>query len=156
MTAYTRKTVPGQTYLYIEETTDADPDSMAREMQRAFTDITAFMQDKGIKPSGPALSLYPSFEMAPMTFRSGFFVTEADAALASDPVKSGTTPKGEVVTMTHTGPYTALAATYKTLMEALQHDGLTFVSPTWEVYLNTPDETAPEDLKTEIFVTIAT
>ena len=155
MTAYTRKTVPGQTYLYIEETTDTEPDSMAREMRRAFTEITAFMQEKGITPSGPALSLYPSFEMAPMTFRSGFFVSEEDAALASDPVKSGTTPEGEVVTMTHTGPYIALAATYKTLMEALQHDGLTYVTPTWEVYLNDPAETAPDDLQTEIFVTIA-
>lgn len=155
MTRYTRKTVTGQAYLFIEQTAPADLDGMARAMGTAFSDILAFMHRKDIAPAGSALSVYPAFNKTPMKFRAGFFVHEGDAAKASGTVKSGHTPAGDVVTLTHTGPYAGLAASYKMLMEEMQHDGLSYATPAWEVYLDDPDTTPPTDLRTEIFIALA-
>jgi AraC family transcriptional regulator len=61
---------------------------------------------------------------------------------------------GEYATTTHIGPYEKLGETYAKLMgEWLPRSGRELKSaPCFEVYLNDPGSTAPEDLLTEIHV----
>jgi effector-binding domain-containing protein len=40
-------------------------------------------------------------------------------------------------------------------MAWLEKEGLTLGAPTWEVYVNDPDSTPEEELRTEIYVSLA-
>lgn len=62
--------------------------------------------------------------------------------------------QGEYAMTLHKGPYEGLAETYETLFGvAMPETGREFADgPSIERYLNTPENTAPEDLLTEIFI----
>ncbi|WP_027183039.1 AraC family transcriptional regulator [Desulfovibrio inopinatus] len=82
-------------------------------------------------------------------------------------VPKGVEPEGKVGVMTlaggefavtlHKGPYSKLAATYAELCgQWIPSSGREMASkPAYEVYLNTPDTTAPEELLTEIYLPLA-
>jgi len=61
---------------------------------------------------------------------------------------------GEYAVTTHKGPYTGLEQTYGKLMgQWLPGSGREFrEEPSFEVYLNSPDHTPPEDLLTDIYL----
>jgi len=59
-------------------------------------------------------------------------------------------PAAEVVSTLHRGPYMEIGAAYEALGAWLAQEGREPVGPPREVYLNDPDETAPEDLLTDV------
>lgn len=65
-----------------------------------------------------------------------------------------TLPAGRHIVVTHKGPYSGLAAAWDTLYSTIlpQQDVLPANSAPFEIYLNDPMNTAPEDLITEICV----
>jgi len=68
-----------------------------------------------------------------------------------------TIPKGEYAVMTHIGPYDKLGQSYaKLLGQWLPRSGRELRStPCFEVYLNSPESTAPEDLITDLYAPLA-
>ncbi len=62
-------------------------------------------------------------------------------------------PGGEYARLTHAGPYQNLGASYKYLLgQWLPRSGRELrATPCFEIYLNSPDSTAPEDLLTDIY-----
>jgi len=62
-------------------------------------------------------------------------------------------PGGEYAVTTHVGPYTELGKTYAMLVgQWLPRSGRSLgTTPCYEVYLNSPESTAPEDLITDIY-----
>jgi AraC family transcriptional regulator len=63
-------------------------------------------------------------------------------------------PGGTYAVLLHKGPYSGLPDSYRWLFqEWLPHSGRTPADhPAFEGYLNSPQDTAPEDLLTEIFL----
>jgi AraC family transcriptional regulator len=63
-------------------------------------------------------------------------------------------PGGEFATTTHTGPYEALSKSYSRLMgQWLPRSGRKLgTNPGYEIYLNSPENTAPKDLLTDLYV----
>ena len=61
---------------------------------------------------------------------------------------------GECAVITHKGPYADLMSTYQNLFGAwLPNSDREFrEGPCFEVYLNSPQDTAPEDLLTDVYV----
>jgi len=59
-------------------------------------------------------------------------------------------PAAEVVSTLHRGPYMEIGAAYEALGAWLAQQGREPVAPPREVYLNDPNETAPEELLTEV------
>ena len=64
-----------------------------------------------------------------------------------------TIPGGEYAVTTHQGPYKKLGDTYAALLgQWLPRSGRELASsPCFEVYLNSPESTAPEDLLTDVY-----
>jgi AraC family transcriptional regulator len=65
---------------------------------------------------------------------------------------------GEHAMVLHSGPYQGLQQAWMWLYnDGLKQLGRSadFSVPSFEVYLNTPDEVAPEDLKTELYIPLA-
>lgn len=84
------------------------------------------------------------------------FVFADDTAIA-DPLEKVTLPGGRHAVLVHKGPYTGLPASYDHLYcNWLPASGHTPAdAPSFEVYLNSPMDTAPEDLVTELHLPLA-
>ncbi len=82
---------------------------------------------------------------------------EADSSITPDaPVSQKTIEGGRYITTIHHGPYSGLAESYSQLCGqwAPQNGCEAASKASIEVYVNNPDETAPEDLITEIYVPV--
>lgn len=82
---------------------------------------------------------------------------ETDVEIVA-PVEKFQLRGGEHAMVLHKGPYPGLQQAWMWFYnEGLQKLGRKpdFSAPSFEVYLNTPDEAAPEDLKTELYIPLA-
>ena len=70
------------------------------------------------------------------------------------PVERATVAGGEYAVLLHTGPYADLKAAYQWLYgDWLRHSGREAANaPPFELYLNSPMDTAPADLRTELYL----
>lgn len=138
-------------YLYVSKTCSMDPDDISRNMGDAYGEVWGFMQSQSIAPVGGALSVYHDYHPDKMTFRAGFVVDRADLRKASGGIGGDVTPSGRVLHFVHKGSYRTLRDDYDLMMQHLESIGRTPAAPTWEVYLNGPDDVPEEELLTEVF-----
>jgi AraC family transcriptional regulator len=124
------------------------------EIGRAFQKLSATMGARGLfAQAGAMIAVYYDDPTGPPeTLRShaGFEIT-GDAAI-DPPLEVVDLPATRVAVLTHTGPYTGLPAAYDQLYGVwlpASGEEPADIAP-YEVYLNTPMDTAPEALVTEI------
>ena len=130
------------------------------EIGRAFEKLGATIAARGLFPRmGHMVGVYydSPADVAPDALRShAGFETAADTPIAA-PLQEVDLPGGRHAVLTFKGPYAGLPAAYDQLFGIwLPTSGETPAnSPIFEVYLNTPMDTAPEDLVTEICLPLA-
>jgi AraC family transcriptional regulator len=124
-------------------------------METALGEVWAFMERHGVSPAGGALSVYHDYSEGQMAFRAGFTIAQDDMAAADGAVKADTTPGGKVLHFTHLGSYATLRDDYDAMMKHMEAEGLAFAPPTWEIYLNSPDDVHEEQLLTECYQALA-
>jgi effector-binding domain-containing protein len=113
--------------------------------------VAAWLQSKGLEPGGPIV-VYHTVDRVTGEFhlQPGFFLA---APLAGEgEIAAGETPGGEALYAVHVGPYVTLGKTWGEVFARAEALGRAVTKSSWEVYLNTPAEVAPADLRTEIFV----
>ncbi|MCP4218863.1 MAG: GyrI-like domain-containing protein [bacterium] len=71
-----------------------------------------------------------------------------------EPLKDKEFPKGEAIFFTHTGPYEKMESSYNVVFKYIKTKGYKIKYPTFERYLNNPQEVKPEELKTLIIIPI--
>ncbi len=142
-------------YLYVERTCSIETDDKFHAINKALSDVLAFTKEQRFIDLGHALSVYYSYQPAIMVLRAGFFITLADVEKASKNIHADVTPTGKVLKAIHCGSYRNLTDTYTDMAAYMKSEGITINSPSWEVYLNSPETTAEENLKTEISICIA-
>ena len=127
------------------------------EIGQAFEKVSAIATSRGLWPNVKSmLGLYyddPS-AVAEADLRS-FAALEVSADMAlPDGLEEMNVAKGDVAVLLFTGPYSGLKAAYDYLYgDWLPNSGREMRdAPSYEVYLNSPMDTAPEDLLTEICV----
>ncbi len=129
------------------------------EIGRAFEKLGATIAARGLFPHmGHMVGVYydSPADVAPAALRSHAGFETTDAPIAA-PLEEVTLPGGRHAVLTFKGPYAGLPAAYDQLFSLwLPDSGETPAnSPLFEVYLNTPMDTAPEDLITEICMPLA-
>ncbi len=155
MSSYEIIDTAAQDYLYVtRKCAMTPPEEIGKSMGEAFHEVWDFMQKNAIPPAGAGLSVYYDYSEDEIEFRTGFFVSPADAAKAQGSVKADRTPATRAVHAVHTGSYAGMRDTYGKIMGDMQWAGLKYGKPTWEVYLDDPDTTPEAELKTEIFIAL--
>lgn len=155
MTDFTITETKRRPYLYVERTTSLDPNEIGQAMGDCLGQVGAFMAANKIKPTGPAMAVYPHFDAHSMTFRAGFPVSAAKAKLAGDGVAADAVPKTRAISFRHVGPYDGLRAAYAEMMGHMQLNGLHLGSPTWEIYEVGPDDATPDRYETVVYAALA-
>jgi len=148
-------TVDETPYLYVERSCTREPAEIADAMGSAFGEVWDFLQAHDITPAGGALSVYYNYAPDQMDFRAGFTVSKSDMDKAGGAVKADVTPGGTVVHGTHKGPYSGLKASYGEMYNFVQANEVQFTAPTWEIYLNSPDQVPEDQLITELYQALA-
>lgn len=150
---FTRKTLPAQSYIYVDRECPYGPE-IAEAMGSAFGEVFAFVGQSGITPLAMPMSVYTGMDPKVLRFRGGVIVSAEDAAKATGSIMSDTLPEGDVMHVIHKGAYDNMNLTHKALWEHMEAEGIPGAMPTWEIYVDDPGDTAPDDLRTEIFCTI--
>ncbi|RME15011.1 MAG: AraC family transcriptional regulator [Alphaproteobacteria bacterium] len=136
-------------YLFVERS--AAPDEIGSVIGPAFGEVWAFMEHHGIAPAGGAIAVYTSYGPEKMDFRAGFVISREDMAAAQGAVKADVTPAGRAVHGLHRGSYGNIRETYGKMHAFVTAEGLEWIAPTWEIYLNSPDQVPEEQLLTELY-----
>lgn len=142
-------------YLYVERRSSMAPADVGNAMASAFGEVWGFMQKHGVPPAGGALSVYVDYSEAVLAFRAGFIIGPDDMAAAEGAVKADVTPGARVLHFTLVGSYEGLRPAYEEMMAHLEAEGLHYTSPTWEFYMNDPNEVPEDQLVTECFQALA-
>lgn len=126
------------------------------EISRAYDKLGAVLGTRGLWPkAGAMVAAYyddPSATPAADLRSHAGVVFGGDVALEA-PLEVVTLPAGPHAVLRYQGPYSGLAAAYDQLFGWLPTSGREPAdSPVFEIYLNTPMDTAPENLLTEICV----
>lgn len=119
-----------------------------------------WVEQEGYQVSGPLLGIYYN---APGEVPDDKLVWEllspiADDADPSEPDRYGLGVKRlktiQVASTRHKGPYEEMGKTYERLGFWIRQNGYKIAGPSQEVYLSNPEETAPEELLTEVMLPI--
>jgi effector-binding domain-containing protein len=65
-------------------------------------------------------------------------------------IQPGEIPGGKAATCLHVGPYTEVGPAYEALMQWIMENGFEATGVAYEMHLNDPAQTPPEELKTQI------
>ena len=122
---------------------------LSEEMGTAYRDIAGFMAAEGLEFAGPPYALYRNMDMNALDVEIGFPLSVP--AKGNGRILAGTIPGGPVAASTHTGAYEGIATTYEKLKSFVEEQNREAEDWCYEFYLNSPEDTAPELLKTEVF-----
>lgn len=116
---------------------------------RAYGAIVQYLGQQGKGPAGSPFVMYYNMDMEHLDVEIGFPV--ASPLPGNGVVHASKIPAGKAAFAVHTGPYATIETTYNALTAFMTERGL--VPETWmyERYLNSPEDTPPERLLTEIY-----
>jgi len=127
---------------------------LPQTMGPIYGEIAAYMGRKGIGYAGPPFAMYYNMDMEDLDVEIGFPVDqEVDG---EGRIKAGTLPGGPTATATHKGPYATIETTYNALMAFVAEKKLQPQAFMYEEYLNSPEDTPPEKLETNIYFPLNT
>ena len=134
-----------QTRITLAVRTRTSVQNLPQTIGKAYTDIAQYLGEMGTCPGGPPFVIYYNMDMQDLDVEIGFPVTCALPGM--DEVQPGEIPGGKAATCFHDGPYSEMSAAYEALSRCILDNGLEAVGVAIEVYLNSPLEVAPEELK---------
>jgi effector-binding domain-containing protein len=120
----------------------------------SFAKLFPYLAKLGEQPVGPPMAVYHG-QPGPEGIDAELCVPTEKVLAASDDIQAAELPAAKFATTMHTGPYEAVAATYKTLGEWIQANGLKIAGPSREIYFVGPGQADPEAYITEILFPVA-
>ncbi len=122
---------------------------LSESMGQAYGEIAAYMGKSGIPFAGPPFAMYFNMDMNDLDVEIGFPV--GTPASGEGRVKPGKLPGGKLAKALHIGSYESIGATYEMLTAFVGERGLKPEEFMYEEYLNSPEDTPPEKLATNIY-----
>jgi effector-binding domain-containing protein len=116
---------------------------------KAFGDVAMAIGEQGQEPRGPPFVAYYNIGTPDMEIEVGFPV--AKKLQAKGNVKPGEIAAGKVATCMYTGPYgEEMRPAYEALMKLIEEKKEVATGVFYEIYFNSPMDTPPEKLQTQI------
>jgi effector-binding domain-containing protein len=120
----------------------------------AFGAIAQYLGELGEQPAGPPFAAYYNMDMQDLDVEIGVLVTKS--LPGKDDIKASEIPGGQVATCLHTGPYSEIEPAYNALSQWMKENGYEATGVAYEMYLDDPAETPPQELKTQILFPLKT
>jgi effector-binding domain-containing protein len=94
-------------------------DSAFETIQDAFKNVYAFLDRQGIKPTGPAMTIYTASDDAGFEFQAAVPIAEAPKDPPKGDLAVGTSPEGKALKFIHRGSYDSLDQAYDAITHYL-------------------------------------
>lgn len=145
-------TLAPKTIVYLKNS--ATWDSAFETILDSFKNVYAFLDRQGIKPAGPAMTIYTASDDAGFEFQAAVPIAEAPKDAPKGDLTMGTSPEGKALKFLHRGSYDSLDAAYDAITHYLDERKLEARDLYIEQY-NTDLLSTPEDnLVIEVLVPI--
>ena len=140
------KELPLQHTVYSRSRTPVS--ELSNKMGEAYGQIMTFLGQSGETPAGAPYAAYYNMDMEDLDVEIGIPVSKP--LTPEGVLKAGEMPAGKYASCVHTGPYQEIHPAYDELGKWMEAEGLEATGVAYEVYLNDPGETPPEQLLTEV------
>jgi effector-binding domain-containing protein len=135
-------TLTPKTIVYLKSS--ATWDAAFETIQDAFKNVYAFLDRQGIKPAGPAMTIYTASDDAGFEFQAAVPIAEAPKDPPKGDLAVGSSPEGKALKFMHRGSYDSLDAAYDAITHYLDERKLEARDLYIEQYntdlLNTPED----------------
>ena len=108
-------TLAEKTIVYTTGT--GDWDTAYDTLREAFRTVHAYLEKKGLKPAGPAMTIYTAMDDMTFNFQAAVPVAEPPQGPPQDNISIGTSPGGKALKFVHRGSFEGLTTTY----DAISH-----------------------------------
>lgn len=146
------KEQPTQPTLSIRTRTSVQ--ELPQVLGQAYGAIAQYLDGLGEHPAGPPFAAYYNMDMQNLEIEIGFPVSKKIAG--KDKIQAGEIPAGKMATCVHIGPYSDIAPAYTALSEWIEANGYGATGVAYEMYLNDPSQTPPQELMTQIVFPLQT
>lgn len=115
---------------------------------QVYGEIMGTLQAQFVHPTGAPFVAYYNMDMAHLDVEMGFPVS--GPIQPNGRVQNSSMPEGAYVVTKHVGSYNTISSTYDTLNTWMEAQNHIYDGAAYEVYLNDPATTAPDQLLTEV------
>jgi effector-binding domain-containing protein len=144
--------LPARTIIYLKGHTNWD--AAFDTLIDAFKSLNEYFDKQGLKPNGPAMTIYTQTDDTGFSFEAALPVAAAPANPPKGDIAVGHAPSGKALKFVHRGSYDAMDATYEAITNFLDDKGLDAKDLFIEEYVSDPATTAPDKLVINVYVPI--
>jgi len=137
---------PAQATLAVRTRTSVQ--ELPQVLGQTYGAIAQYLGELGEQPVGPPFTAYYNMDMQDLDVEIGFPV--ARELPGRGDIQAGEIPGGKVATCLYTGPYSDIEPAYNALFQWMEENGYEATGVAYEMYLDDPQETPPEELQTQI------
>ena len=145
-------TLPPRTVIYLQG--HANWDNAFETLVDAYKSLHQYLDKQGIKPSGPAMTIYTETDDTGFKFRAALPVTKAPPNPPKGDIAVGKAPAGKALKFVHRGSYDAMDATYEAITNYLDDKGLDAKDMFIEEYVTDILKGSPDNLVVDVFVPV--
>lgn len=132
----------------------ANWDSAFETLVESFKKIQDALAKQGIKPAGPAMTIYTSTDDTGFEYQAGVPVAEEPKGPLPEGLATGKSPDGRALKFIHRGSYDAMDSTYEAITNHLDERRLEAKDLFVEYYLTDPLTTPEDNLVIEVYVPV--
>ena len=132
----------------------ANWDSAFETLVEAFKKIHDALDKQGVKPAGPAMTIYTATDDTGFEFQAGIPVAEAPKGPLPEGLAVGKSPDGRALKFIHRGSYDAMDSTYEAITNHLDEKRLEAKDLFVEYYVTDPLTTQEDNLVIEVYVPV--
>ena len=122
----------------------ANWDSAFDTLVEAFKNVYAALQKQGLKPAGPAMTIYTATDDTGFEYQAGVPVAEEPKGPLPEGLAVGKSPEGRALKFIHRGSYDAMDSTYEAITNHLDEKRLEAKDLFVEYYVTDPLTTQEE------------
>ena len=145
-------TLPPKTIIYIKGHTNWD--AAFDTLVDAFKSLNEYLDKQGIKPSGPAMTIYTQTDDTGFQFEAAMPIAAAPANPPKGDIAVGEAPSGKALKFVHRGSYDAMDSTYEAITNYLDDKRLEAKDLFIEEYATDPGKSDPNKLVVNVFVPV--
>ena len=145
-------TLPERTIVYLKGHTNWD--AAFEALVDAFKSLNEYLDKQGIKPNGPAMTIYTQTDDTGFSFEAAIPVAETPKNPPKGDIAVGQAPSGKALKFVHRGSYDAMDSTYEAITNYLDDKQLEAKELFMEEYPSDPVTTSPDKLVVNVFVPV--